>query len=59
MSTTQPFYDNCIQLDASPLKLFSFTPTAKDFDKVNAKSYMDVVKYFECQNVSNPICEFY
>ena len=59
MSATQPFYDNCIQLDASPLKLFSFTPTAKDFDKVNAKSYMDVVKYFECQNVSNPICEFY
>lgn len=59
MSATQPFYDNCIQLDASPLKLFSFTPTPKDFDKVNTKSYMDVVKYFECQNVSNPACEFY
>ncbi|WP_024831291.1 patatin-like phospholipase family protein [Ruminiclostridium josui] len=59
MSGTQSFYDNCIQLDASPLKLFSFTPDPKDFDKVNAKSYMDVVKYFECQNVCNPVCEFY
>ncbi|WP_242836731.1 patatin-like phospholipase family protein [Clostridium sp. BNL1100] len=58
MSGTQPFNDNCIQLDASPLKLFSFTPDPKDFDKVNAKSYVDVVKYFECQNVCNPVCEF-
>ncbi|WP_242835250.1 patatin-like phospholipase family protein [Ruminiclostridium papyrosolvens] len=59
MSAAQSFYDNCIQLDASPLKLFSFTPDPKDFDKVNAKSYVDVVKYFECQNVCNPVCEFY
>ena len=60
MSEAQYFYDNCIQLDASPLKLFSFTPAhLKDFDKVKAKSYVDVVKYFECQNMCNPVCEFY
>ncbi len=59
MSGTQPFNDNCIQLDASPLKIFSFTPDPKDFDKVNTKSYLDVVKYFECQNVCSPVCEFY
>ncbi len=59
MSETQYLYDNCIQLDASPLKLFSFTPDPKDFDKVNTKSYLDVVKYFECQNVCSPVCEFY
>ena len=59
MTGEQYSYDNCIQLDASPLKLFSFTPDPKDFDKVNIKSYMDVVKYFECQNVCTPVCEFY